>query len=229
MLDRIPFIWTGRGGQMVPALSPHTADADPLDRAVRPSLALNPASRRTQRAEPPRHDHTPPELTDEEELPAETPTTDASAPDGAAGSGAWIWPWVWPLAYLPFRLLVTVAAILLFDQAVFAGQFLSGTFGALEIHHQNAIHAAYAVLGAGLAAVPIRWPARGPVWPVFACLGLFGLIALQIRLGFLRELTVHVPLGVSIIVLALLLLIWGWRPHCGPAGPSTSGATGDVR
>ena len=47
-------------------------------------------------------------------------------------------------------------------------------------------------------------------------LGLFGLIALQIMLGFARVLTVHVPLGVAIILLAVLLVIWAWRPHHGP-------------
>src|SRR5690348_11695706 len=80
----------------------------------------------------------------------------------AASSG--VSPWVGPLAYLPFRLVSSAAAALLFDQAVFAGQFLSGTFGALHTHRENATVAGLVVVGAALAAIPIRWPGRGPIW-----------------------------------------------------------------
>jgi heme A synthase len=116
-------------------------------------------------------------------------------------------------AYLPFQISVTVAALLLFDQAIFAGQFLSGTFGSLHTHRENATFAGIAVLMATACAVFIRWPGQGPKWPPLACLGLFALIALQIVLGFARQLAVHVPLGVSIIMLAVLLVIWAWRPR----------------
>ncbi|MCW2878630.1 MAG: hypothetical protein JWQ95_2730 [Sphaerisporangium sp.] len=118
---------------------------------------------------------------------------------------------------------MTFAAVLLFDQAVFAGQFLSGTFGALHTHRENATFAAIATLVAAVAAIPIRWPGGGPFWPMLACVGLFGLIALQIALGFARTLTVHIPLGVSIILLAVLLVIWAWRP---PRAPTARGVPG---
>lgn len=111
----------------------------------------------------------------------------------------------------PFRLTMSVAAVLLCDQAVFAGQFLAGSYPALHTHRENATYAGIAVLVAAAAAVLIRWPGRGPWWPAPACLGLFGLIALQITLGFSRTVTIHVPLGVSIIVLAIWLAIWSWR------------------
>jgi hypothetical protein len=114
-------------------------------------------------------------------------------------------------AYLPFQITITGAALMLFDQAVFAGQFLSGTFGSLHTHRENATFAGIAVLLAAACAVLVRRPGQGPIWPLFACLGLFGLIALQIVLGFARVLTVHIPLGVSIILLAVLLVIWAWR------------------
>ncbi|MFI5913215.1 hypothetical protein [Dactylosporangium sp. NPDC051541] len=112
----------------------------------------------------------------------------------------------------PFRIAMSTTAVMLFDQAVFAGQFLAGTFGALHTHRANATYSGIAVLVAAAAAVPLRWPGRGPLWPVLACLGLFGLIALQIVLGFQRLLTVHVPLGVAIIGLAAGLAVWSWRP-----------------
>jgi hypothetical protein len=111
----------------------------------------------------------------------------------------------------PFRIVMSVAALLLFDQAVFAGQFLAGAFGALHTHRENATYAGITVLIAGISSVLLRWSGRGPWWPPLACLGLFGLIALQIILGFARALVVHIPLGVAIIMLTLSLTIWAWR------------------
>lgn len=123
-----------------------------------------------------------------------------------------------PWTYWPFRLTVTAATVLLIDQSIYAGQFLSGMFGALHTHRENATAAGIVVLVAAMAAVPIRWPGRGPLWPLLACLGLFALIGGQIALGFLRLLTIHIPLGVTIIALAVLLAIWAWRPH--PPAPA---------
>jgi hypothetical protein len=111
----------------------------------------------------------------------------------------------------PLRVTSSLAALLLFDQAVFAGQFLAGTFPALQTHRDNATYAGLAVLAAMAAAALIRWPGGGPLWPMFAFLGLFGLIAVQIAIGFLRLLAVHIPLGVTIILGGLLLTAWSWR------------------
>jgi heme A synthase len=111
----------------------------------------------------------------------------------------------------PFRLTMTFAATLLFDQAIFAGRMLSGSFPALHTHRENATWAGLAVLLAALGAIPLRWPGHGPLWPALAAVGLFALVALQILLGFRRALIVHVPLGVTIIALGALLTIWAWR------------------
>ncbi|MEV8638720.1 hypothetical protein AB0395_44390 [Streptosporangium sp. NPDC051023] len=120
----------------------------------------------------------------------------------------------------PFRVAMSVAALMLFDQAVFAGQMLAGTFSAVHTHRENATFAGISVVVAALCAIPLRWPGRGPIWPALACVGLFGLIALQIILGFARTLAVHIPLGVTIILLAALLVLWAWRYRpAGPAGP----------
>jgi hypothetical protein len=112
----------------------------------------------------------------------------------------------------PFRFIITAEAALIFAQSVFAGQFLSGTIEALSIHRENADIAAIVMLAAGLAAVPLRWVKRGVLWEPFACLGLFGLIALQITLGKEHVLAIHIPLGVTIIVLVVLFAIYAWRP-----------------
>lgn len=118
--------------------------------------------------------------------------------------------------YWPYRIVLSIAAVLLFDQAVYAGQFLGGSFGSLLTHRENATYAGITMAVAGIAAILIRWPGRGPWWPIAATFGLFGLIALQILLGFLRVLEIHIPLGVSIIVLTVLLLCWAWRKRPAP-------------
>jgi hypothetical protein len=123
-----------------------------------------------------------------------------------------------------FRICCTVSAVLLFDQAVFAGQFLGGSFGALQTHRDNATAAGIAVLVTAAAGLAVRLRG-GPGWPALASLGLFALIALQILLGFRRALTVHIPLGVAIIVLMLLLMGWSWRRPPAAAGGARQGGT----
>lgn len=110
-----------------------------------------------------------------------------------------------------FRIASTITVIMLFDQAVFAGQFLSGSYDSLHVHRENATFAGISVAVSAVAAVLVRWPGRGPWWPIPACVGLFGLIALQIALGFARAISVHIPLGVAIILLAATLAVWAWR------------------
>jgi heme A synthase len=113
---------------------------------------------------------------------------------------------------------------MLFDQAVFAGQMLGGSFGALHTHHDNATYAAISVLIAAACGVLLRWPGRGPLWPALACVGLFALIGVQMMLGFARTLTLHIPLGVTIILLGAVLVVWAWRYHPAPrAGAPGSG------
>jgi hypothetical protein len=115
------------------------------------------------------------------------------------------WPrWV-------FRGTSLVAAVMLLDQAVFAGQFLAGDYDALDTHRENATFAGISVLVSLVAAVLVRVPGRGSWWPAIANLGIFGLVALQIVLGFARAIAVHVPLGVATILLAVVVAIRAWR------------------
>jgi len=126
----------------------------------------------------------------------------------------------WPR--IVFRICCTVTAVLMFNQAVFAGQFLAGSFSALHTHRENATVAGISVLLTGAAAILVRLRGGGPVWPAYACLGLFGLIAAQIGLGFARVLAIHVPLGVAIIIVTLLLTGWSWRASPGSRKPTAA-------
>ena len=127
------------------------------------------------------------------------------------------WPWN------AFRICGTVTAVLVFDQAVFAGRFLAGSFGALHTHRENATYAGIAALITAAAGLLVRLRGGGPIWPAAAALGLFGLIGAQIALGFARLLTIHIPLGVAIITLTVLITGWSWR-HPQPVRSKTGSA-----
>lgn len=116
-----------------------------------------------------------------------------------------------PLGHLALRILVTVVAVLFFLQAVFAGQFLSGTFGSLLMHQNNAALTDMVLFVTVPAAVLLRWPGRGPFWPILAVLGLIVLSYTESSLGSSRIITLHIPLGVAIILLSTGLAIWAWR------------------
>jgi hypothetical protein len=125
-------------------------------------------------------------------------------------------------AWWPMRVIAAIQAVVIFDQAVFAGQFLAGEFGALARHGENATNAGVATIAMVVAAVLLRWPGGGPIWPLPVCAGLFGLIALQIVLGYARVLSVHVPLGVAIIAASLFVLVRAWRPVLARPAPATT-------
>ncbi len=123
--------------------------------------------------------------------------------DRSTRSGRWA---VWA-----FRILITAAAVLLFNQAVLAGQFMSGTYEALEFHAFGAtaseVVVAFAIVAAGWA----RFRHRYSIWPVVVTALLFVAINVQEFAGEQRILTVHIPLGVSIIVVVSGFTVWAWR------------------
>lgn len=124
----------------------------------------------------------------------------------------------------PFRIAMSAAATMLALQPVFAGQFLDGGYDALRVHRENATYAGIMVLVAAACALPIWRPGRGSPWPMLGALGLFGLIAIQIAIGFARVVTVHVPLGIAIVGLALRLVWYAWRsPVVRPASAASPG------
>jgi hypothetical protein len=135
--------------------------------------------------------------------------SDRRTADGAADRGARRAGPGWP-AWL-FRIVVTAEAVLAFNQAVFAGRFINGDYGAVASHSTGAAITELVLMVEVVAAVLLWRPGRGPAWPILASLGLFLLVGVQIALGFSRALAVHVPLGVTVIALDILMLVWAWR------------------
>ena len=111
-----------------------------------------------------------------------------------------------------FRTLITLAAALAFLQTVFAGMFLSGHYGALDLHETNATVANAATLLATIAAVLTWRVGNGAWWPAAVCAALFLAEALEIFMGFSRVLSIHVALGTSIVAAFVVLLLRVWRP-----------------
>ncbi|GIM91938.1 hypothetical protein [Paractinoplanes toevensis] len=115
----------------------------------------------------------------------------------------------WPIRL--FRLTTTGAAVLAFNQAVFAGQFLAGTYGALRLHRDMANYVVAATMAGIIAALLWRRAGSGPRWPIPATIALFALTALQTYLGYALNLAAHIPLGVAVIMLLTALTITAWR------------------
>ncbi len=106
------------------------------------------------------------------------------------------------------RIVVALTTLQIVAQPFLAGAYLQGEFDALALHSTNGSTLA-AVFLLQLGAAAAYWLiGRGSVVPVLLSVLMFFAVGLQIGMGFSRTLAVHVPLGVSIVVLALGHLIW---------------------
>ncbi len=133
----------------------------------------------------------------------ETEDVDGPADDRSTKSARW--------AVRVFRVPITVAAVVLFNQSLSAGEFMSGRFEFLEFHRFGATAAEIVVLLAVIGAGWARFRRRYSWWPVGVTALLFVAIQGQEWAGEERVLSVHVPLGVSIIVTVIGLTVWAWR------------------
>lgn len=113
------------------------------------------------------------------------------------------------------RTVVTLHAVTAIAQPVLAGQFLNGNFDMLDYHSANASLVTLLALCQVVAAVLLRWPGRGPLWPILVSVLLVVAESMQATLGYLRMLDLHIPLGVAIVGTTGWMLFWVWRPHLG--------------
>ena len=115
------------------------------------------------------------------------------------------WPW------LLLRVVTALATLSAFTQALLAGGVVAGRIEALPLHSANGLLLAVGNV-ALLVALVLAWrPGGGPVWIPFAGVLLAFATAVQLGLGFSPSLTVHVPLGTTVIIAALMLLVWAWQ------------------
>jgi len=111
-----------------------------------------------------------------------------------------------------FRLSLTLHTVCVVAQPILAGRYLDGDYDALSVHSLNGsiLPASGMVVG---AAALTYWLAGGVGWPLLAYAGLWLAEGFQIGMGYARLLSLHIPLGVTIVALALWLTVWVWLPR----------------
>ena len=110
------------------------------------------------------------------------------------------------------RLALTSTALSAIAQPLLIGGYLDGQFDLLAWHGGNAAALITLVMASGVAAIAYVWPGGGRPWPLLAVVLLWWAAAVQIGMGYLRVLVVHVPLGVLIVGAAVALAVWAWTP-----------------
>ena len=135
-------------------------------------------------------------------------TTTAHSPARVAPS--------WPL--WTYRIVASVAAVLLFAQSILAGQFIGDKNDkiAFMLHRENAILASVVVLLLVVAAILSIWPGGGPRAVLPRAIGLLVVTAGEGAAGFAKLTALHIPLGVLLIGIAAWMAIASWMPHRKP-------------
>ena len=115
------------------------------------------------------------------------------------------WPW-WLL-----RVVTVLTTLSAFSQAVLAGGVVAGRIEMLPLHSNNGLLLTAGTL-ALLVALVLAWrPGGGPAWVLLVGLAMTSATVVQLGLGFSRSLAVHVPLGTTVIIAQVMLLVWVWQ------------------
>lgn len=119
-------------------------------------------------------------------------------------------PAAWPTWWV-VRGVVAVHLLVVAAQPVLAGRFMAGDYDMLKVHGVTGSVVAVTGMVQAAAAVLAWRLGGGPVWAVWATVGIGAADSLQTYLGYRREIGIHIPLGVSIAVASVLLATAVWR------------------
>ena len=110
------------------------------------------------------------------------------------------------------RFLLTAHVVAVLAQPVLAGRYLTGDVDAIKTH--GLIGSLLALVAMSLMAGALAYVVggRGQLWVLPVTVLVFLAEGFQIGMGYSRALDVHVPLGVAIVVAAVLLAAWVWTP-----------------
>jgi hypothetical protein len=115
--------------------------------------------------------------------------------------------WPWQL----LRVVTALTTLSAFTQAVLAGGVVAGRIEMLPLHSNNGLLLTAGTL-ALLVALVLAWrPGGGPAWVLLVGLAMTSATVVQLGLGFSRSLAVHVPLGTTVIIAQVMLLVWVWQ------------------
>ncbi|CAA9380071.1 MAG: hypothetical protein AVDCRST_MAG66-191 [uncultured Pseudonocardia sp.] len=110
------------------------------------------------------------------------------------------------------RAVVTAHLVAVLGQPVWAGLFLTGDVDAIAVHGTvGSLLAAWGLLTAGVALAYVVG-GRGPLWVVPLAVVHFLATGVQIGAGYGRDLGLHIPLGVALVAVAVVLAAWVWSP-----------------
>jgi hypothetical protein len=112
---------------------------------------------------------------------------------------------------LLLRLVALALLAALAAQPVLAGQHFAGHSHALPLHGAVGETAAWLALGQAILA-GLCWYRRA-LRPSAAVTFLltFALVGLQLHAGYVRTLSLHIPLGAGLLALSAVTTIWLWR------------------
>ncbi|HEU4807700.1 MAG TPA: hypothetical protein VFT01_05510 [Homoserinimonas sp.] len=111
----------------------------------------------------------------------------------------------------PFAIAMTVTAGMVFLQSVFAGGLIAESVASEDAHRLNGMSLTLAFLIVLVTSVFVRWPGRGPIWPLVSSGVFILLVMVQAVLGFAELVEFHVPLGVLITIGAVLNAVRAWK------------------
>jgi hypothetical protein len=117
---------------------------------------------------------------------------------------------LWTLRFLLTGHLVAVLA-----QPVLAGYYLTGDVDAMAVHGLVGSLLSLVAMALIAGAIAFVLGGRGQLWVLPVTVLLFLAEGYQIGIGYSRQLHLHVPLGVAIVVAAVLLAAWVWTPAAG--------------
>ena len=109
------------------------------------------------------------------------------------------------------RVLLSLQALAVLTQAVFAGQFLSGV-DAQVVFHERLGWVIFALSVAQIAVAAVLLRVGAPLWLLVASIFIFIAEGLQVGTGYGRFLGVHIPLGVFVFGVVTWLMLWSLRP-----------------
>ncbi|WP_433162130.1 hypothetical protein [Kribbella sp. CA-247076] len=108
------------------------------------------------------------------------------------------------------RLVAAAHAAAICLQPVLAGVYLDGTGGAQRIHQPVGLAVALIAM-LQLLITTIWWRLGGTVIAPLVCVLLLVGETFQIAMGFTRQMTLHIPLGIALVGAGVAFAVWTHR------------------
>lgn len=122
-----------------------------------------------------------------------------------------------------FRVVVSGHTLVLIAQPFLAGRFLAGDFNMLSAHERVGNLLMPVGMTMVVAALLLWRPGRGPAWPIPVATAVTMASGIQLGAGYDRNLGLHVPLGVGLVVTGVYLTAWAWTDRPRHPAPNPDG------